>query len=136
MVIFTLFVSDTKYPFWANLFPKFKITGSKWILVPNSNMQSSMVILISYVFDQKYPFWANLVQKIKIISLSLYLALRLIQISRIQLWSSRFLFSKRNIFFGQIWSKNWKLFFYREIWTNSNMQNSMAMYSFSILDQK
>ena len=144
-------------------------------------MQNSMVMFIFFVFDRKYPFWANLVQKVKIISWSWNLVPTLIQICRIQLWCSLFLFLSGNTLFGQIWSKKLKFLFQAEIWylhefehaefnggvhffcfwvemlflgkfgpksqnyqfklkfatyTNSNMQNSMVMFTFSVFDRK
>ena len=58
----------------------------------------------------------NLVRKIKIVSLSWSLVPILIWISGIQWLRSIFLFLTINIFLGQIWSKNSKLFVQSEIW--------------------
>ena len=88
-----------------------------------------------FVLDQKNPFWVNLIKKIKIVSLSWNLVPRLIWISGIQWWCSLFLFLTINIFLGQIWSKNSKLFkvkFHTK--TNSNMQNLMMVAILSVLD--
>ena len=57
-----------------------------------------------------------LVKKTKIVSLSWNLVPRLIWINGIQWWCSLFLFLTINIFLGQIWSKNSKLFVQSEIW--------------------
>ena len=72
MMLFTYFVFEWKYPFWANLVQKnqnyqFKL---KFGTYTNSNLQNSMVMFTFLSFDQKYFFGANLVQKVKIISLS------------------------------------------------------------------
>ena len=81
-------------------------------------MQNSMIMFTFSVLDQISfgPFWVILVQKIKIVSLSWNLVPKLIQISRIQLWCSLFLFLIINIFLAKIWSKNLKLLVPSEIW--------------------
>ena len=58
-----------KYPFWVNLVQKLKIVSLSLKLVPNLNMQNSMVMFTFSVLERKYHFWANLVLKIKIVSL-------------------------------------------------------------------
>ena len=101
-------------------------------------MQNSMVMFIFFVFDWKYPFWANLVQKVKIISWSWNLVARLIRIWRIQWWCSFFLFLIGNTLFGQIWSKksNYQLKLKFGSQTNSNMQNSMMLFTFFVFEWK
>ena len=74
-----------------------------------------MVRFILSALDWKYLFWANLDQKIKIVSLSGNLVLRLIPICRIQWGCSLFLLLILNTIFGQIWSKNSKIFVQSEI---------------------
>ena len=69
-----------------------------------------------FCFRSGKPFLGRSSQKIKIVSLSWNLVPRLIWISRIQWWCSIFLFLTINIFLGQIWSKNSKLFVQSEIW--------------------
>ena len=95
-------------------------------------MQNSMVMFIFFVFDRKYPFWANFAQKVKIISWNWNLVARLIRIWRIQWWCSFFLFLIGNTLFGQIWSKksNYQLKLKFGSQTNSNMQNSMMLFTF------
>ena len=90
------------------------------------------------VFDGKYRFWANLVQNIKIVSWRWNLIPRLIRICRIQWCCSRFLFLSGNTLFGQTWSKNQNYQFKLKFvtYTNSNMQNSMVMFTFFCFDQK
>ena len=107
MMLFTFFVFEWKYLFWANLVQKnqnfhFKL---KFGTYTNSNMQNSMVMFIFLVFDRKYPFLANLVEKVKIISWSLNLVARLIQICWIQWCCSLFSFLIGRALLGQIWSK-------------------------------
>ena len=63
-----------------------------------------------FCFRPEKPFLDKSSQKIKIFSLSWNLVPRLLWISRIQWWCSIFLFLNINIFLGQIWSKNSKLF--------------------------
>ena len=120
MVMFTFSVFDWKYLF-AQIWSK-KSKLSVWAeisLYTNLNMQNyveNMCLFIFSVFDQKNPFWTNLVKKVKIVSLSWNFLQRLIWISRIQWWCSIFLFLTINIFLGQIWCKNSKLFVRSEIW--------------------
>ena len=90
------------------------------------------------VFERKFPFWANWSTKNKIVSLSSNLVPRLIRICRFN----------SGIYFFRFWLKlpilckfdpkkqncQFKLKF--GIWTNSNIQNSMVLVIFSVLDQK
>ena len=137
MLIFS--VLDRKYPFsvkfcpknWnCQLKPKF---GTK----TNSSMQNSMVGLTFFGFDQNYFFWANFVQTIKIVTLSWNLVPRLIEIYRIQWWSH--LCCQMEIpFFRKFGSKIQNCFLKVKVSakTNSNMQNSMLMFTFSVFYQK
>ena len=85
-------------------------------------MQNLVVVFTFSVLDWKHPFWANLVQKVKIVSLSWKLVL----------------FGLETPFLGKFGTKNqncqFKLKFGTK--TNSNMQNSMALFTFSVLDRK
>ena len=93
MVVFILFVSDWKYPFWTHLFQKIKTVSLRWNLEP---------LLIRILRIQwrcsLFLFWTgnkllgNLIQKIKIVSLSWNLVPRLIRICKTQWWCSLFLF--------------------------------------------
>ena len=58
----------------------------------------------------------------KIVSLSWNLVPRLNWICGIQWWCSLFLFLTINVFLGQIWSKNSKLFVQSEIWYKDQFQ--------------
>ena len=49
MTMFTFFVFDRKYPFWANLVQKSKLSIS--------NIQNSVMMFIIRGFDWKYLFW-------------------------------------------------------------------------------
>ena len=95
-------------------------------------MQNSIVMFTFLVFGRKYPVWDNLVQKIKIISWSWNLVPIPIGICRIQWWYSLFLFLIGNALFGQIWSKksNYQLKLKFGSQTNSNMQNSLMLFTF------
>ena len=101
-------------------------------------MQNSMVMFILSVFHWKYPFWANLVKKIKIISWSWNLVARLIWICRIQWWCSFFCFWLEMPFLGKFGPKNQNCHFKLKFgtYTNSNMQNSIVMFTFSVFDWK
>ena len=83
-------------------------------------------------------FRANLVPKLEIVFPKQKLVPRLYSVCEIQWWHSLFLFSTGNILFGQIWSKKSKVSAQVEFgtWTNSNTQNSMVVFTFSVLDWK
>ena len=104
----------------------------------SSNMQNSMAVFTFSVFDRKYPFWKNLVQNIKIVSSRWNSSLKLIQICRIQWCCSLFLFLCGIPFLGKFGPENQdchlKLKF--GTYTNSNIQNSMVVFTLSIFDQK
>ena len=91
MMLFSFFVFEWKYPFWANLVEKFEIVTLCWNLVARLIRTCKIQWWCSFffVFDWKYRFWSNLIQKIKIISWSLNLVARLIRICWIQ-WSVHF----------------------------------------------
>ena len=101
-------------------------------------MRNSMIMFTFFVLEWKYPFWANLVQKIKIASLSWNLAPTLIRICRIQWWCLFFLCFIGNTLFGQVWPKKSKLLVEVKIWYlhNSNMQNSIMLFSFFVFEWK
>ena len=90
------------------------------------------------VFEWKYPFWPNLGQKIKTISLSWNLVPTLIRISRIRRWCLLFLFFIWNTLFGKFGSKSQNYQFKLKFGTctNSNMQNSIAVFTFFVSNQK
>ena len=104
----------------------------------NSNMQNSMVMFICSVFDQKYSFLANLVQKVKIIRWSWNLLPRLIWVCRIQWCCSLFCFLIEIHFLGKFGSKskNYQLKLKFGSCTNSNMLNSIVMFTFFVYDWK
>ena len=89
-----------------------------------------MVVFTFSILDGKHPFWASLVQKIKIVCLP-----RLIRISRIQCRCSLFCFRWETSFMSKFHPKNqncqFKLHF--DTYTNSNMQNSTRLFTFSVL---
>ena len=101
-------------------------------------MQNSMVVFTFSVSEWKYPFWANLVQKIKIISWSWNLVARLIRICRIQWCFFFFCFWVKIFFLGKFGPKSQNCHFKLKFgtYTNSNMQNSMAMFIFFVFDRK
>ena len=124
-------------------------------------MRNSMVMLTSFVFGRKYPVWDNVVQKIKIVSLRWNLIPRLIRICWIQWCCSLFSFLTGNALLGQIWSKLsiFTVFFVSDqkcpflgkfgpkcqncqfkakfvSYSNSNMQNWKAVFTFFVFDWK
>ena len=101
-------------------------------------MQNSMMLFTFFVFEWKCPFWANLVQKIKIVTLCWNLVPRLIRICRTHWCYSLFCFWVEILFLGKFGPKNQNCHFKLKFgtYTNSNMQNSMVMFSFSVFDRK
>ena len=87
-----------------------------------------------FSYRPEKPFLGKSGQKIKIVIVCLNLVPRLIWICGIQ-WCSLFLFLTINIFLGQIWSKNSKLFKGKfDTKTNLNMQNAVAVSILSVLE--
>ena len=121
MVMFILSLFDRKYPFRANLDQKIKL-----------------VMFIFFVFYLKYPFWENLFQNFKILTLGWNLVPLLIRACRIQCWCSFFCFWSEIPFFGKFApkSQNYQLKLKFASWTNSNMQNSMMLFSFLVFEWK
>ena len=74
-------------------------------------MQNLLMLLTFFVFEWKYPFWANLVQKIKIFS---------------------FCFCSEIPFLGKFVpkSQNYQLKLNFGTQSNSNMQNSVMLFTF------
>ena len=63
MVMFTFSVCERKYPLEQIRPEKIKIVSLRSNLVPNSNIQKSMIVFTFSVLDQKYPLWANMIHK-------------------------------------------------------------------------
>ena len=101
-------------------------------------MHNSMTLFAFLIFDRKYPFYANLVQKNNIISLSWNLLPMLIPVCRIQWWRWLFLIKLEILFLGKFGPKNEDYEFKLKFGThnNSNMQNSMAMFTLSVINQQ
>ena len=101
--------------------------------LPNLDMQVSMVMFTFSIFDRKYSFWSK---KIKTVSLiSWYSVPRRIWIFKIPWWCSLFCFRTEIPFLGKFSLENQncqpKLKF-----GTSNVQNSMVMFNFAILNWK
>ena len=94
--IFSTSLANSAKPFWIALLKM------KFGIQFKSNMLHLMGIFTFSVLDQKYPFWAY-----KICCFKWNLVPRLIRISWIRCWLSRFVWSN-NTLFGQIWFKKWK----------------------------
>ena len=121
-------------PFWGKFSSRsqnfqLKLKFGTWT---NSNMLNSMMLFSFFVFEWKYPFSTNLVQKIKIFTLSWNLVPTLIRACRIQWWCSFFSFWSEIIFWDKFSpnSKNYQLRLKYGTYTNSNMQNSMMLFTF------
>ena len=94
-----------------------------------------MVVFTFFVLDRKYLFWTKLVPKIKIVSLSLNLVPKLIRICRVQWLYSLFHVRLEIPFLGKLFPK-FKIVWLNSkfgTWTNSNIENSMLMFSNSCI---
>ena len=94
--------------------------------------------LIFLFLDRKYPFWPNLFQKIKIVDLSWNLVFRLVRICSIHGGVHFFCFRLGIPFLSKFGQKKLNCQFQQkfDIYANSNLQNSVAMFTFSIFDRK
>ena len=100
-------------------------------------MQNSMVVFTFSFLEWKYTFWVNLVQKLKIVNLGWNLTPSLIRIRSIQyVCFSRF--RPETSFLGKFGPKTQNCQFKLKFgtYTNSNMQNSMMMFTYSVFDRK
>ena len=92
------------------------------------------------IFDRKFPFWVNLVQKIKIVSLSRSLVPRLIRICSAEFNGAVhfFCFIPETPILYNFCQKNQNCQFKLKsaTQTNSNMQNSIVVLTFSDLYRK
>lgn len=86
---------------------------------------------VTNYFRSEIPAWAKFGQKIKILWLCLTKLARLPQMYWIRWWCSHFLFALERLYFRQIWSKidSCLTWIFCSL-TNSNMQNSMLIFSF------
>ena len=113
---------------------KIRIFSLRW------NLASKLITICSpfLVLDRKYLFWANLVQKIKIACLRWNLEPELIPVFWIQRWYSFSLLWTGKHISGKFGPINQNCLFKMKfgIWINSNMLNSMVMFTLSVLDQK
>ena len=102
-------------------------------------MQNSVVICTCFSFPPEFPFClVNIVQKIKIVSLGWNLLPGLPRICRIQWWYSLFCFRLETPFLSKFGPKNQNCQFKPKFgsYINSNMPNSMVVFTFSVLDWK
>ena len=120
---------------------KFNIISNNQGIVSNDQRPHAIFLFLT----RKFPFWANLVKKkIKIVSLRWNLVPRLIRICRTQWWFSLFYAELNGDFltgitlFGKLGPKNQNCQFKLKFgtFTNSNMQNSIVLSTFSVLDGK
>ena len=101
-------------------------------------MQNSVVVFTFFVLDGKYLICTNLVHKIRIVISSWNLVPRLIQICRIQWRPSIFLLRPEILFLGKFGPKNedWRFKLKFGTQNNSNMQNSIMVFTFSVFERK
>ena len=162
MLLFSFAVFYRKYSFWVSFAQNIKIVKFCWNLVVNLiriyrnqwwcsifciwpkipflgkfGPKIKIVNLIKLKFeiqtnsDIQIPWWGKFGQKLKIISLTEYLNMQNLMVMLI------FPLSTGNTFFVQCWTQNSILLKVKfSTQTNSNMQNSMVMFSFSVLDRK
>ena len=162
MLLFTFAVFYRKYSFWVSFAQNIKIVKFCWNLVVNLiriyrnqwwcslfciwlkipflgkfGPKIKIVNLIKLKFeiqtnsDIQIPWWGKFGQKLKIISLTEYLNMQNLMVMLI------FPLSTGNTFCVQSWTQNSILLKVKfSTQTNSNMQNSMVMFSFSVLDRK
>ena len=134
--MFIFFVFDQKCPLGANLVQKVKIISLGWNLVPTLIRICKFqwwCSLFSFPIRNALCF-ENLVQNVKIVSLRVNLLARLIQMCRFQWCCSFVLFWTGNTFGPKNQNYQFKLKF--GTYTNSNMQNSMVIFTFSVFDRK
>ena len=110
----------------------------KFTTKPNWNIPNARVVFTFSVLHRKHSFWANFVRKRIIVSLSRNLAPRLISIYRTQWHCSVFLFQTGKSILGKFGEKsqNWQFQLMFGTKTNSNMPNSMMVFTFSVSDGK
>ena len=140
-MLFSFFVFEWKYPFWANLVQKVKVISWIWNLVARliRICRIQWYCSLFFVFQWKYPFWTNFVQKIKIVTWSWKLVPTLIRICRIQWWCSFFFCFWWEILFSGKFSpksQNYQSKLKFGACTNSNMLNSIVMFTFFVYDWK
>ena len=140
VVILTFFCFRPEVPFSYKFDSKIQNCLLKWNLVPRLVRIPKIQWWYSvFLFSiGSILFWPNLVQNVKIVSLSWSLVPRLIRIFRIQWWCPLFPFSTRNPFWVNLVQKNQNCLFKLKlsIQTNSNMQNLIVKFTFSVLNRK
>ena len=102
-------------------------------------MQNSVVLFtFFFVLDHKCPFWANFVQNVKIASLRLNLVTSLIRTSEFNDAVHIFRFQQKMPFLGKFAPNVQYCQFKVKLGTqtNSNMQNSMMLFTFFVCDRK
>ena len=132
----SLFVLNGKHLFGANLVQKIKTVNLRWNLV-------SRLIRIGRIqwwcsLRKKYRFRANLVQNIKIVCFIRNLVSSLNWIWRIHSWRLLFFFRSEIRFLGKFGPQNQNCFHKVKfgIQINLNIQNSMVIFTLSIIGQK
>ena len=137
--MFTFSIFHRKNSFLGKVGPK--IQNWEFLLEPgtfsNSNKQNWMVVLTRSFIDPKKLFWVNLVQKIEIVSLFRYLVPGLTQMSRIQ-WICSIVLLLSEFLFLSKFCPNYQNFPFKRKFgtqTNSNMQNSVEMFTFLDVDR-
>ena len=158
MAMFTVLVLDGKHSFFENLIQHMKIISFSWNLPPRLIRICKIQWWYSFfsVLNEKHRFWANLVGNIKIVNLNWNLVPTLI--NNLNMQNSMVVFTfpvlDQKPFFGLIWSTNsiMSVTAFGQIWakkgqscqfqlkfgtkTNSNQQNSMVVFIFSVWDGK
>ena len=138
MVVFIFSDLDWKYPFWANLVQKIKIVSSSWNLVPGLTQMCRIQwwcpifqFLIGNTLLGKFD------QKNKIDSLSWNSVWRF-EYAEFNGGVHFFWFRLEIPFFGKLGPENYNCQFKLKFGTltNSNMQNSVVIFTFSFFHRK
>ena len=136
----SLFCFWLEIPFWGKFSPKsqnYKLK-LKFGTYTNLNMQNSMMLFTFFFFEWKYSFWANLLQTTTIVTLSWNLVPTPVRTYRIQWLCSFFLFWAEISFLGKFGPKrqNYQFKLRFGACTNSNMLNSIVMFTFFVFNWK
>ena len=148
--MFTFLVFDRKYHSWGNFSPKIKIVSLSWYLIPG--VCSTWEFIFTYIFSASLKFRACYITGkwggFTVENVTVYL--------RVLSWHILVFFIKNLVFFFSFsflllirieflpWNINQsetrisgkKLSVELYNWSNSNMQNFMVMFTFSVLDRK
>ena len=115
IVMFTFFVFDHKYRFWANVVSKVKVISLSSNLARRLLRICWTVVFTCFLFNQKCHIWATFVKK----SQNYQFKLKFSTYNNSNMQNSMVMFIlsvfNKSTFFGQLWSKKWKLSIWSQI---------------------